>query len=542
MLMKRIARAFACIPFAVLAAGCLSGRPEAPSPISRFPGEVIEFAVVPPTWITPDGESGASYPADGKGVTAYVFPSLPFSGSAREPVTADIPDFFRGNTRFRDGDFVLASPSESDPPIKIHSVQAGTHIVIDIAADSMMQVLRLDWESFQRLQTSYLAWLHRRSFCWSFHCFSDGFESKLRDFWKSNVLKDASFSAFARSYLNKSNTPATIQYKDSWPMFATRIHPGQQLLITWGNQNFYPEFPNHGNAATVSSSYSRVTAGGATQVEIVNDHGIRLYPSQNCKMEGKEESGADPLSSTLLPYPTSFKQILGTWFVPVFNLFDLHSARLLSANETETDKPPRCPDESSKAPAYLFLLAPSHYVKPDTIDKMSQFETEGRLGSSVDQSEEYLLLTREFVIIACDRADIDDIRDEWGRMLDTAAGNSPGRGRCGNYVHGVFAGKTFVELRNHFSIDGRPAEDGVPNLATIGQAIGPSLGARMNLESPPGTRPLLEVWRIAPWDQDTPGARRLHIQFYTTKTNVLDQAIVLEGDDIHVLSISEMLR
>ncbi|MBK6594271.1 MAG: hypothetical protein IPG23_17125 [Burkholderiales bacterium] len=104
----------------------------------------------------------------------------------------------------------------------------------------------------------------------------------------------------------------------------------------------------------------------------------------------------------------------------------------------------------------------------------------------------------------------------------------------------MFAAKTFVELRNRFSYDGRVVEDSVMHFTGIGQAVGPSLGSRLNFEAAPGSKPLLDLLRTVPTGSfDRP---RVLLRFYTTMSEVLDQVAVLEGDDIHGISVPEILR
>jgi|SRR5271166_2456055 len=249
---------------------------------------------------------------------------------------------------------------------------------------------------------------------------------------------------------------------------------------------------------------------------------------RNCRMEGEPGADAADQDKTLTPYPARMQLMFGNWFIPIYNLFDLHNPVLLTAGKI-TKGQIACPDRSRPAPNYLFLLAPSDYVKPDTVDQISPFETEGRRGAGEDKQDSYLLLT-QFVILACNTSDIAAVKDEWERMMDTAAGTPRKHGACGNFIHGVFSGKSFVELRNRFSIDGRIMEDGVLNLTTIGQASGDSLGARMNVESAPGARPLIELWRVPVRNQDNRTAQRLLIRFFTTNSDVLDYGSQVNQD------------
>lgn len=267
---------------------------------------------------------------------------------------------------------------------------------------------------------------------------------------------------------------------------------------------------------------------------------MRLYPAPGCGIADIPRKKPDPTPNATLPYSNNLRKLFTKWVMPVYNLFDLHNPYLLTAPERTGLEPTTCLDRARLAPPYLFLLTPSVYVKPDNWYLIRQFETEGGLGSNVDEKDEYKILTRQFVILACDSSDPDVVTDEWKRLLTAARGNDGPHGRCGPYLHGVFAAKTFVELRNRFSYDGRVVEDSVMHFTGIGQAVGPSLGSRLNFEAAPGSKPLLDLLRTVPTGSfDRP---RVLLRFYTTMSEVLDQVAVLEGDDIHGISVPEILR
>jgi hypothetical protein len=141
-----------------------------------------------------------------------------------------------------------------------------------------------------------------------------------------------------------------------------------------------------------------------------------------------------------------------------------------------------------------------------------------------------------------------NLNAEWDHLLEKAfaaydpASGSPVSARaCGPYASGVFADKSFVELRHHFSINGYPTNTGALNLQTIGQAIAPFFAATLDRIAPQGARPLAVIVRSADIGYGlSPGVMR--IRFYTTMGQVLDQANIFEGDEIHVGPISEDLR
>jgi hypothetical protein len=524
---------------AALTTGCAATFPEDSSRIITFADTVSDFDVVPPGWITPDGNAGGTYTfgSDSKAL-AFIFPSMPLGEEARGSLHVSIPDFLGQNGWFRGGVFAFATAPAAQPTIEISTARSDSAIVIDIDASSMSQILRLDLDRFRKLQAAYVGWLLGQSGCLT-DCFSPAAAEALRAFWKNHVLRDASFRQFAARYLNPP-APETLTARDT-TMFATRISPRQQLSVTWGNQNFYPDTSDTGGEAALRTSYSRTTSGGNTRLQILVVAGrTRLYPARSCASVDIKRERPNPTPHATLPYPPEFRKLFPKWFMPIYNLFDLHNPYLLTAPERTNDDPTTCGDRARRAPRHLFLLTPAYYVKPDNWKGTGQFETEGSIGRGDDVAEQFLLLTRQFVILACDRADPSAVADEWHRMLDAAAGNDRGHGACGRYLHGVFSAKTFVELKNHFSLDGRAVEDGVVHFTGLGQAVGPSLASRLNVEAVPGSKPLLHLLRAVP--AESPNPRRVLLRFYTTISDVLDEAAVLEGDDIHAISVPEILR
>lgn len=524
---------------ATLTTGCIATFPVSPARVINFADTVSELDVVPPGWITPDGNTRGANMVENEGkASAFVFPSLPLDQNAAEGSKVSIPDFLGRDSGFRGGTFHYAPAGGAEGVIEIATARSGSAIVVDINVSSMSQILRLNFDRFRRLQAAYVGWMFRRC-SYLAHCFSPVSAEALRKFWKNEVLREASFREVAARRLNP---PAPIKLLGfDAEMFATQIAPRQQLSVTWGNNNFYPDGTDAGSDALLSKSYSRTTSGGNTRHQILDDGGtMRLYPPAGCPITDVPRKLPNASTGATLPYSDSLRGLFPKWVMPVYNLFDLNNSYLLTGpNRTDPD-PTTCSDRVRRAPPNLFLLAPSLYVKPDNWKRIGQFETEGGIGSNVDKKDEYLGLTRQFIILACDTQDLKDVTDEWRLLLNAARGNDGARGKCGPYIHGVFAAKTFVELRNRFSLDGRVVEDGVVHLTGIGQAVGPSLGARLDFEAPPGSKPLLSLLRVSrPGNLDR---RRVLLRFYTTMTEVLDQAVVLEGDDIHAISVREILR
>ncbi|MBK6594270.1 MAG: hypothetical protein IPG23_17120 [Burkholderiales bacterium] len=133
---------------------------------------------------------------------------------------------------------------------------------------------------------------------------------------------------------------------------------------------------------------------------------MRLYPAPGCGIADIPRKKPDPTPNATLPYSNNLRKLFTKWVMPVYNLFDLHNPYLLTAPERTGLEPTTCLDRARLAPPYLFLLTPSVYVKPDNWYLIRQFETEGGLGSNVDEKDEYKILTRQFVILACDSSPI----------------------------------------------------------------------------------------------------------------------------------------
>lgn len=533
-----------------VASGCAGGNFNLSPATYGFSGHLATFDVVPPSWITADGKAGASQSDSDDATTAYVFPSR----YASDPDEQDglngqrIPDIL-GNNAFDDGTYQF-TPGYGQM-IRIDTRRSGQDLLISIDGGSLTRIRRLDLTSFRALQGGYLRWLSAHSLCWPTLCFTDALERGLRTFWKEEVLgPSAQFTSFASSHLNSGSNgvaadrPERILYDTGTglvSMWATRVYPGQDLSITWGNQNLNVESPPaQGSTVNLATSYSRTTSGGNTRLQIVHEGGTtRLFPAANCGAYEVNEAqpSVDP-AKVLVPYSNKMANQLGTSFIPIYNLFDLHNPKLLAGVPATAMS--ACP---SGAPHFLFLLTPSEYTKPDVFGGIAQFETEGQTGGDVTGHSPYKSLFRQFVILGCDSDLKTDIESEWKRFLDAARGEPVSAvGRCGVFVHGVFSGKTFVERRTHVIINGIPVDGGLASYTTIAQAAAPTLGVRMNMRSPPDAAALVELWRTPFGQPENADPKRLHIRFYTTMSGVLEKATVIEGDDIHVKSISEVLR
>lgn len=179
---------------------------------------------------------------------------------------------------------------------------------------------------------------------------------------------------------------------------------------------------------------------------------------------------------------------------------------------------------------------------------IAQFENEARPGfhGAISPSDQVNLLARQFVIMGCDST--TEVNQEWSRFLEAAYAALAGSSEpatttnCSGYVHGVFSGKSFVEIRNHFSVNGHPFEEGALPSESIGNAVDATMGAHRNLEGRPGLGPVVELRRTLPAVKRSLRTRSIQIRFHTTMTGVLDHAGLLEGDEIYGGSISEILR
>jgi hypothetical protein len=419
------------------------------------------------------------------------------------------------------------------------------------------------------------------------------------------VLPNATFMSFASSYLNVHATMEIVpKIEPTFRMLATRITPAQQLIVTWGHNNFYADY-----AGGTMTGYGRITAGGRTALTIMKDGGkdggMRLFPKQSCVLDGIRQFDNPTNLKSILPFPREWTNLFGTAFLPIYQEFDLHNSALLqqvnepasgldcvdlrpsaetpadSKQEHPATKPPIAPTVD------LFLFSPLKYVKAEPAPRintktlavsdnpsvevvavnekavtgravdMAQFENDTALKVHVnddigDQRNQVGILARQFWIVGCivpgkDKAEgdagkraQDALTFEWNQLLtaaDAASKKKPAppvtERPCGSFVHGVFAGKSFVELRNHYSINGRPVESGADLHETIGQALAGTLAAHLNQVSLPHSKPLVEVLRSPYSVESRQYSQAIRLRFYTTNRQQLDQAYIFEGDEIY---------
>lgn len=520
--------------------------------------ETVTYEVVPPSWITPDGVA-KHYGGDamkGREARAFVFPSVgPQDNVSQGPVIPTLASFFARDNDFRSNTFRW--PRSGTPQIVLSVTRRLEDATIRISADSEAAIRRLSWMTFQRLQSDFVAWLFKHTNCGIFvDCesrFSKQFRRHLITLWTA-VLSDATFGPFAAEHLNLSR-PVGIAYSGtvtalqqeggSTGMFVTRLVPGQKLVVTWGNDNLYP-------SSDLSKAYSRITSGGSSEFRVVSDGGMRVFPRDSCKMGPVFQQNSAPARDVLTPIPAEWTPLVNTEFVPVYNLFDLSSSVLLSKAGAAVDCTGTAP-----APKYIFLLTPRAYLKADPGGPpadVAQFENEARAALFLQQSEgtarqDLLMLARQFFLVGCDSADPKIVEAEWNHLLEIgfnllrkASGDGSPRA-CGLYVNALFTGKSFIEVRNTYSMDGRLVEGGARNLETVGQVFAAGFAARINREGVPASPPLLEIFRMP--DQrvsESTGATAIRLRFYTTVSSILDQIYVSEGDEIHARFVPEDLR
>lgn len=535
------------LAFAIFIATC------SPSTTSRGRHGQAHFDVVPVSWLDGDGKIIAE-----ERVLAYVFPSL-YAEDSAGPLHFSLVALFAPKNHFR-GKKEFHWSVRSETPITITFQRKGQDADVEIEDKSATEIRRLDWEQFQSLQSSFRSWLCDKSTGWNpfRDCrplFND-LHSALLQMWTQHILREATFNSFSSRYLN-TTTPDLISYhghnqaiiKAGTYMAVTRVVGGESLAITWGATNFYPAKPPQ-------LGYSRITSGATTDVRVIRNNGLRLFPVGTCEMAGDSEKPDNGTFEGLLPFPPQWASLFATEFLPIYSLFDLHNSALLHVAKAPPS-PAGCPDNARKAPPYLFLLAPMQYRKADVgLEKdVARFESEARpeyvkSPTPAQSREDVNMLARQFILVGCDSLDLNTVNTEWDHLLEVAFKNLPNTPQepatvpapCGGYVNGVFAAKSFVELRHHYSINGQLLETGALNLQSLRDVIGGPFAAHLDRTSARDKGPLLEVMRSLDGGKTGQPTGVLRLRFYTTMSSVLDQAYIFEGDEIHVSRISEDLR
>jgi hypothetical protein len=520
-------------------------------------GTSVAYDVVPPSWITADGVANHYGHNDPEGTAsrAFVFPSLgPQDQVSRGPDIPTLTNFFGQHNHFRSNTFQW--PRRGAPQVVL-SVTRGQDddATISISADSEAAIRRLSWREFRQLQVDFLDWLYDHTNCGFFvDCesrYTKEFKDQLIELWKA-VLNTADFGTFADSHLNTgraqpihyTGTVGTVTSAIT-DMQATELVPNQKLAITWGDTGSYPG----GN--TIEESYSRITSGGRSELQIISETGMRLFPGPACRVAALPQDQNPTLSAhSKLPYPRNWGGLIAREFIPIYSYFDLRNPLLLTAGKNP-GLSPGCPEILRKPPNHLFLLSPVSHVKPDFgpgTDDFAQFETEAIPGQLSDASGQLEIIAGQFLLVGCDTG-IKDVEKEWRHLLEAAASRLPGGSAikpspraCGAYTSGLFAGKAFVEVRNHITVNGHPLDDGVLQGESIGQALATTVAFRLNQEAPPDTTAIVELLRTISASSSLASERKLRIRFHTTLSQVLNRADVWEGDEIHADPISQILH
>jgi hypothetical protein len=501
-----------------------------------------QYDVVPSSWITPDGSSDHAADPSGTAPTAFIFPSLDPDKPADEFSTT-LVNFFRPGNRFHESTFPWSPAARQHDEIEATFTRSNADLKIVIGAGSMARIRRLSWEEFAQLQGAFKDFLFDHSNCWFFGNCKGRFNNiypVLTEFWRDQVLKDASFEKFAYAYLNTTAQRFTLSYHfppfaagvapETVTMHATEVGPGEVLSIVWGSTAVYPELRQG-----LASGYIRPSTGGISQIQIHGENGLRLFPAGALSaMPVAEDKDAPPTGTTLLPFPVDWSALVGgsvPVFLPIYNFFDLHDSRLLKAIDMAQNVPMR----------YLFLLTPDRYTKADAgpaPNQIAQYSTDGRAGTEPIRADAAAQLSRRFILAGCERNTQECVQNQLAGVLDQAYQLSKGIGPAKpealakpSFTTGVFANQTFVEIRHHVSLNGRPLETTVPDTETWGTIVSSWMFSGVDRSSSFGSSPMLEIRRTTRGNGGTPETREL--LFHTTANSVLNQAQVFEGDEFY---------
>jgi hypothetical protein len=540
-----------CLLIALSAFTCCTTIPAQRRP--DVDGSVYE--VIPSTWITASGHgvSSATQPS------AYVFPSLNPDGSARDPDIYKEPDFFADGNHFRDKED-FSWQSEGGVVIKFGVARSSTPnrkgVSITVAPGSETAVRRLTWRQFDHLQISFHHWLCGKSVFWFWESCESRFPpppqsgpDNLSKFWQRTVLGSADFKAFDPSSITSTTCyHCEVSYKlDLTPapndvnMYATLLSPGDALNIAWGLTVLYPQ-----KSRGVSSGYSRSSVGGSTEINIAaNSKGLNLFPKEswNSTPESEPDDQQTVTASTsgnnLVPFPTAFASMMvPAQFIPINNSLDLRDGRLLRAS-------------SGGLPPYLFVLSPKTYTKADAAlypngkadpAGIAQFYSDAREvdGNLVDAppNEAVLQFSRRFILVGCDTPEAACVTGQLKALQCQALAllNTPCSPtiRPPVYAMGIFANQTFLEVRHHVSINGRPLPATVLDQQTWDSVVAGWATSLLDQNGNPGSEPLLRVRRTI--RSNTGVDRRMTILFYTTSSQALGATQVFEGDEFYAKS------
>lgn len=574
-LWSRASLTFATVSVVVLG-GCATA-PEKCHFLTCVDEGAWNIEVVPASWMTFDGSHLSSHFAEGAGRSmqrdppsakvaeidqdghplwsgAYTFPSLPINGSAvtcpqpprgdSDPCTRSIDGFFRADKTLSHETFRFRPKRNDDSDISIDLQGDGTKATLTVGDASYQLIRSLSWHEFHHLQTDFKDWVCGRWWYLLFescdHRVGLGFNEGVRDFFLNNLLKDAVFKTYADQELwSEKATPIKgTGNQSNKEMLAIKLIPNQILRVRWGASNLYPM----SGASDFGGVYSRIGPAGSLDIQPHLDYRsgrMRLFPERTVEFTTDVETGLK--DNNPRPYPNPLKAVVGKDFLPIYNDFDLHNGCLLRAIPENGN----CDSHERQYPINIYLLSPTSYRKPDSQKGFANFENESRVQTDSGNGEDDLsVLTKQFILMGCDN---NNIEQEWNYLLDdvgyyiTQTRQNLSRGCGGNFVHGVFSGKSFVEVRNHFSLDGHLVEGGSALLQTVGEVISAQFPSRVGRERPVGSdEPMVYLVRGIFGKRPPPFS--VEIRFFTTSAVALDAITVSEGDQIYVSSVPKGVR
>jgi hypothetical protein len=494
--------------------------------------------------------------------SAYVFPSLNPDGFASDPDTYTEPVFFADGNHFRGKEEFSWQP-EGGALIEFEVVRLpsprGKSVSITLAPGSETSIRRLTWLQFDHLQISFNHWLCRKSTFWFWESCesrfppSPKFADNISRFWKKTVLGSADFKAFDPSSIKEASCyHCEISYKlktadrtSDVDMYATLISPGDALNIAWGLTAIYPQSGIRG----ISAGYSRPSVGGTTEINIAtSSKGVSLFPQDSWNSTPESESSDQQTTDhtgagffNLVPFPTKFLSMMARGqFVPVNNSLDLRDRRLLRGS-------------SGDIPPFLFLLSPKSYVKADAAIlppnpeaygslTIAQFHSDAREvdGNLVDKplNEVALQFSRRFILVGCDKPDQACVTGQLQALqcqaLASFSAPCPTALDPPAYGMAVFPNQTFLEVRHHVSINGRPLPTTVLDQQTWDSVVAERATSLLDQNGTPGSAPLLRVRRTIRSNLGVD--KRVTILLHTTSSQALEAIQVFEGDEFYVKS------
>jgi len=577
-LIRAAALTFATVSLAVLG-GCATAEHRCQF-LSCADDGAWRVEVVPASWIALDGDSESSalppVQADQSSpALAYAFPSVPPSlhsvvappprgGAADSP---PFDDLLGPHNSLNEGPFKWSPSHESSAPIQIDvqpldpTADHHSRAKVTVSEADLLRIRRLDWEHFKRLRLAFAEYLYTHDDCYFKSCDAGWvakFKKQMAFFWTSwGIGPTADWKVFAHEYF-KSEVFQPIEYdgavaelvrnKVGTRMFATRLRAGDVLDISWAvNSVAPPDYNNQWNNA-----YGRMVSAGSTTLTIQpSAEGEQLLPSGACSaIEVAQESTKLDSSLAYIPYRKEWNNFISgpkRLFMPIYNEFDLSNPQLL-AHWIPTFDP--CRRGRNYAPV-VYLLAPSHYVKPDFGSSTPhQYDSELRIDNPVEgdpakRDPPELRLARQFVLVGCNEENQDAVVHAWSRLLDqayTTTSTDPKQPAsvadadykddtpCATYTIGVFASKAFVTVHRRLFVNGKVVRGGVPLGSTLGQALETAIWQSADEGAARMAAGPVELLRAQSGDVPV---SRIRARFLAPTAPVLDLVPVRQGDEIY---------